>query len=440
MDALISLVYTIIDSVCVCLFLDAFASHRWRDHRFFVGVIVQTILMYASIEFNAAFLNRNQIIKILLILLSCFIAARALYKNITGKFLLFLIIIEYLLTYSLSFAAGMLATAVCGMDAQTFQADKTLSLIYGISYYSAELFIIALFRKIMLQRMTSRPRSHAQHSQLILYFLFPCASFVMLVILLYVTSGHNIEEFVSAGCCILIFISNIAILFLLERMEYAASEREQLLMLNQQIQLQSKSMASASELYSAQRKKVHDFRAHLNILNQLMKSQEYSAAEEYLGKITKQQSDRLFLVNTHHPILDALFNTKAAEATQKKISIDFEVNDLSNLPFDASDMVVLLSNLLDNAIEACQRYDKGDKAIHVMAVVQQDFFISVRNTSEPVVIINGSIPTTKPEPQLHGFGLANIRLILEKYSGEYTMFYENGWFQFTADIPLTPIS
>lgn len=296
MDALISLVYTIIDSVCVCLFLDAFASHRWKNHRFLVGVIVQTILMYASIEFNAAFLNRNQIIKILLILLSCFIAARALYKNITGKFLLFLIIIEYLLTYSLSFAAGMLATAVCGMDAQTFQADKTLSLIYGISYYSAELFIIALFRKIMLQRMTSRPRSHAQHSQLILYFLFPCASFVMLVILLYVTSGHNIEEFVSAGCCILIFISNIAILFLLERMEYAASEREQLLTLNQQIQLQSKSMASASELYSAQRKKVHDFRAHLNILNQLMKSQEYSAAEEYLGKSPNSNQIDYFLL------------------------------------------------------------------------------------------------------------------------------------------------
>lgn len=255
MDALISLVYTIIDSVCVCLFLDAFASHRWRNHRFLVGVIVQTILMYASIEFSVIALNRNQIVKILLILLSCFIVARTLYENISGKFLLFLIVIEYLLTYSLSFAVGMLATLVCGMDAQTFQADKTLSLIYGISYYSAELFIIALFRKMMLQRMGNRPRSDAQHSQLILYFLFPCASFVMLVILLYVTSGHNIEEFVSAGCCILIFISNIAILFLLERMEYAASEREQLLMLNQQIQLQSKNMTSASELYSAQRKK-----------------------------------------------------------------------------------------------------------------------------------------------------------------------------------------
>lgn len=109
--------------------------------------------MYASIEFSVIALNRNQIVKILLILLSCFMVARTLYENISGKFLLFLIVIEYLLTYSLSFAVGMLATTVCGMDAQTFQADKTLSLIYGISYYSAELFIIALFRKMMLQRM-----------------------------------------------------------------------------------------------------------------------------------------------------------------------------------------------------------------------------------------------------------------------------------------------
>ena len=94
MDALISLVYTIVDSVCVCLFLDAFASRRWKDHRFLIGVIVQTILTYASIEFSVIALNRNKIVKILLILLSCFMVARTLYENISGKFLLFLIVIE----------------------------------------------------------------------------------------------------------------------------------------------------------------------------------------------------------------------------------------------------------------------------------------------------------------------------------------------------------
>ena len=59
MDALISLVYTIVDSVCVCLFLDAFASRRWKDHRFLIGVIVQTILTYASIEKTKSITKRK---------------------------------------------------------------------------------------------------------------------------------------------------------------------------------------------------------------------------------------------------------------------------------------------------------------------------------------------------------------------------------------------
>ena len=88
--------------------------------------------MYASIEFSVIALNRNQIVKILLILLFCFIVARTLYENISGKFLLFLIVVEYLLTYSLSFAVGMLATSVCGMDAQTFQADKDVYKRQGL--------------------------------------------------------------------------------------------------------------------------------------------------------------------------------------------------------------------------------------------------------------------------------------------------------------------
>lgn len=154
-----------------------------------------------------------------------------------------------------------------------------------------------------------------------------------------------------------------------------------------------------------------------------------------IGFFCKIEDDRIAIDNGISAIRVVIGHRNVASDLRKLID-----HCIITPIFDASDIVVLLSNLLDNAIEACQQYDKGDKAIHVMAVAQQDFFVSVRNTSEPVVIINGSIPTTKPEPQMHGFGLANIRLILEKYSGEYTMFYENGWFQFTADIPLTPIS
>lgn len=177
----------------------------------------------------------------------------------------------------------------------------------------------------------------------------------MLVLLLYMTTGKSASEMVIAAVCGLIFAANVAVLYLLERMEKTVENQERVLALEQQLQFQAKNMEAASQLYTAQRHKVHDFQAHLNTLQDLLQNQEYDAAEQYLNSVSKEQTDRSFLVNSHHAILDALFNTKATEAIQKGIDIDFELNDLSALPFDVSDMVVLFSNLLDNAIEACEK-------------------------------------------------------------------------------------
>ena len=194
-----------------------------------------------------------------------------------------------------------------------------------------------------------------------------------------------------------------------------------------------RALAYKMKLDAMRRTKVHDFRAHLNILQGLLQNQEYDAAEQYLNSVTKEQTDRLFLVNSHHSILDALFNTKATEAIRKGIDIDFELNDLSTLPFDVSDMVVLFSNLLDNAIEACEKVD-GNRVIRVSVVLKRSLLFSIRNTTLPVKIKNDTIQTTKPNASLHGFGLSNIKLILNKYHADFVMDYTDGWFQFTGEI------
>ena len=206
-------------------------------------------------------------------------------------------------------------------------------IVYGVINYSTELFLAYLFRKIMKQKAFPGARNRLNESQLGFYFLFPCTSFCMLGILLYITTGKPVGEGVIAFTCGLILAANAALLYLLDRMERAIETKENLLALGQQIQLQAKNMEAASRLYAEQRHKVHDFRAHLNTVQSLLLNQEYEAAEQYLRSVTTMQTDRLFLVNSHHAILDALFNTKATEAIKKGISIDFEVNDLSALPW-----------------------------------------------------------------------------------------------------------
>jgi sensor histidine kinase regulating citrate/malate metabolism len=51
------------------------------------------------------------------------------------------------------------------------------------------------------------------------------------------------------------------------------------------------------------------------------------------------------------------------------------------------------------------------------------------------VITDGTIQTTKEPKEEHGFGLANVCRILDQLGAEYTFSYENGTFQFVAEIP-----
>ena len=178
-------------------------------------------------------------------------------------------------------------------------------------------------------------------------------------------------------------------------------------------------MEETCDLYSNQQKQVHDFRAHLEMLKQLLDDQQFTIAKDYLESILERQSERIFLVNCHHTILNALFNSKASKAVKLNIDIHFEVGDLAGLLIDSIDLTVLLSNLIDNAIEGCKKCTQKP-SIQIQACIKNDRFIFIiRNTSSPVHIVQNEIESTKSDPHLHGFGLPNIKAILNKYHGEY---------------------
>ena len=137
--------------------------------------------------------------------------------------------------------------------------------------------------------------------------------------------------------------------------------------------------------------------------------------------------------------MDALLNQKAYAAKANDIAIHMEVNDLSKLALNAVDMTAMLGNLMDNAIEACIAH-KVDKQIEVKVLLGEQFYFSIRNTCNPVKIVDDRIRTTKPDASLHGFGLSNVKTIIQKYKGNYAMEYEDGWFLFVGEILNIPLS
>lgn len=76
-----------------------------------------------------------------------------------------------------------------------------------------------------------------------------------------------------------------------------------------------------------------------------------------------------------------------------------------------------------------------DDLIAVLTKVERMLSILIINPSNVVQINDGHIPTTKQDPLLHGFGIGNVKDILEKYHAEYLFTYDDGRFIFSADWP-----
>lgn len=143
-------------------------------------------------------------------------------------------------------------------------------------------------------------------------------------------------------------------------------------------------------------------------------------------------------INTNQVVVNAILNTKYEEAINKHIVFVFKVNDLSNIKMEDEDLVVILANLLNNAIEACENCI-GKKVIKFKFMMEEQMIIlSVKNTCNQMIIYhNNEIATTKMINQdEHGVGIKNIIRIVEKYNGEYVIQNDEDQFYFSIIIPL----
>ncbi len=264
--------------------------------------------------------------------------------------------------------------------------------------------------------------------------LFPLVSLIMLFM---VFSGYRDSNDLSMPAFIFsiaLAVANICILYLIQKIELQTRQEQELALLGQQMEIQSDSIIALEKSYRAQRQATHEFQHHLQTISTLLDDTRSETAKEYIDKLLVTQTERIFCVQCGHPILDALLNQKYQVARESSIDMQVQINDLSNISIPNEMLVVLLSNLLDNAIEACRKLD-SERSIFFRLIHEDEIFLSIQNTSLAVVITDGIVQTTKEPKEEHGFGLANICRILDQLGAEYTFSYENGKFQFVAEIP-----
>lgn len=92
---------------------------------------------------------------------------------------------------------------------------------------------------------------------------------------------------------------------------------------------------------------------------------KYDELIQYLGRINDNVLHDLDYISTNHVLLNSVINVKYEEAVEHSILFICKINDLSGLTMNPSELVVLLSNLFNNAIEACKKCI-GERKIKLM--------------------------------------------------------------------------
>ena len=194
---------------------------------------------------------------------------------------------------------------------------------------------------------------------------------------------------------------------------------------------------SISENFVKQRKKTHEYKNQIMCIESLIEMENYDELKDYVKSISGNLSTELDYIKTNNVIIDAILNSKYKETLDKGIVFIFQINDLSGIKMCDEDIVVILSNLLNNAIEACEKCS-GKKFMKMKLVKEKDnIIISVKNTYDGKLNIkDGEIQTSKKyEMDEHGVGIKNIIEVITKYQGSYAIRNDNNEFYFSVILP-----
>lgn len=182
------------------------------------------------------------------------------------------------------------------------------------------------------------------------------------------------------------------------------------------VEQQLKHYDKVSELNEELREFRHDYKNHMICLQSLMEAQAYQQADEYIKNITKQdiiESKNYFSGNR---TADAILSDKNETAQKNGARINFSgcISD----EISPTELCTILSNALDNAIEACERIgDSGSLCVNVdCAVIQNVQIVKIRNPNNV-----DSTVSAKADKDHHGIGLYNIRRTVERLNGQMTI-------------------
>lgn len=184
------------------------------------------------------------------------------------------------------------------------------------------------------------------------------------------------------------------------------------------------------------RKFHHDIDNHMVTIKSMIDDDvNKETVSEYANEIKEEYKKIGTLEYCANPVVNAVIQNKSKQCKQVGIEFDVQIErfDISNIK--ETDFIALMANVLDNAIEECERIDVDDKVARLkMGSLEKNLFIKVENSTDKTSDDLNNLTTSKEDKEAHGVGMQIIKEIVNKYKGEYLVDIKDGIFVTTIKL------
>jgi hypothetical protein len=427
-------------------FLKKFLGFKYRLWKFIVAAISFISLNYLIFQTDSPLILTER--NLLWFSLLCYLC----YGNFIFK--LYAAILPStisLLTYITFMSINYNISAYISNLTISSSKDIFLVLIINLAMEFINLTIFFLILKKTCDYVNFKERNINLYKSL--YLLFPCLAIFSLVLVFYYIQSIHIDGksyylfsifpeiyYVVPIVSISLLISLLVNAYIFKKMVHGEEIEQKNLLMEQQFKLQINHSKNMKSLYNDMRSVKHDMTNHLICLKNLAEQENLEEINNYLHTLGHTINKLDTKIKTGNPVSDAIINEKYNIAKLENINFkcDFILPD--KFQINPVDLCIILSNALDNAIEACNKIEDKTiiKEIYITSYLRDLYLIiEVSNSNvNKIKFKNNKIVSQKDDKVNHGIGLSNIEMVVKKYDGIYDIIFEKNKFILTIMLKL----
>lgn len=237
---------------------------------------------------------------------------------------------------------------------------------------------------------------------------------------------------------VLLYVGEISAIYIYQKYMESRRQREKYFMEEQQVKAMKQSLEEAENFYGSICKVRHEMKNHMTNIKGLVERGQYEEVEGYIRKLDGTIQELEYRYATGNAVTDVIINDKWRKAQKSGIRFEADFHYTGNIP--VFDIGIVLNNLLDNAIEACEKTEESQRYTRLALSKKRRFlFIEVENSFNGIVHVNnnGTLETWKetelPDALMeHGVGLSNVKEIAERYFGDMDIKMKGNVFKVTV--------